>query len=90
MEVPDTLRQRIDSFAEGAQAWQAANEVFRVDSWVQVMLGQRVSPANWNRIGALMSEGRLKQALLELQGKTAGAVDAMPGHQAFLDSYCGG
>ena len=63
-------------------------EIFRVDSWIQVMLGQRLNPAGWHRIGALMSEGRLKQTLDELATSIAGRVDAMPGHQRFLQSYC--
>jgi tryptophan halogenase len=88
MEVPDTLRGRIDSFVEGAHAWQAAGEVFRVDSWVQVMLGQRLTPRGWHRMGAVMSEGRLGQTLAELRQAIANTVAAMPGHQAFLDSYC--
>jgi tryptophan halogenase len=88
MEVPDTLRGRIDSFVEGAHAWQAAGEVFRVDSWVQVMLGQRLTPRGWHRMGAVMSEGRLGQTLAELRHAIANTVAAMPGHQAFLDSYC--
>jgi tryptophan halogenase len=88
MEVPDTLRARIDSFVEGAHAWQAAGEVFRVDSWVQVMLGQRLTPRGWHRMGAVMSEGRLGQTLAELRQAIANTVAAMPGHQAFLDSYC--
>lgn len=88
MSVPDTLRERIACFAESAQAWQGSNEVFRVDSWAQVMLGQRVQPASWNRIGALLSEERLRQALADLRDQVARRVSAMPSHQAFLDRYC--
>jgi len=88
MEVPDTLRERIDSFAQSAHAWQAAGEVFRVDSWVQVMLGQRLEPQHWHRMGALMSDDRLRQTLADLGNGIAMRVAAMPGHQQFLDGYC--
>jgi tryptophan halogenase len=88
MEVPDTLRERIDSFAQSAQAWQAAGEVFRVDSWVQVLLGQRLKPNAWHRTGLLMREGRLKETLEEVGQGIERAVNRMPTHQAFLDSYC--
>jgi tryptophan halogenase len=87
MQVPDTLRERIDSFAQGAHAWQAAGEVFRVDSWVQVMLGQRLEPQRWHRIAALMSDDRLRQALADVAAGVAQGVAAMPGHQQFLDGY---
>jgi tryptophan halogenase len=88
MEVPDTLQARLDSFAGSAHAWQAAGEVFRVDSWVQCLLGQRLTPKSWHRMAAMMSEGRLKQTLAALQQANATNVAGMPGHQQFLDGYC--
>ena len=88
MEVPDTVRARIDSFAEGAHAWQAAGEVFRVDSWVQVMLGQRIEPRQWHRMAAVMNDGRLQQTLGEIAKGVAANVATMPAHQQFLDGYC--
>ena len=88
MEVPGTLRERIDGFAESALAWQAAGEVFRVDSWVQCMLGQRLAPRSWHRMGALMSDGRLRQTMAGLAQDIAKRVATMPSHQQFLDGYC--
>jgi tryptophan halogenase len=90
MEVPDTLRERLESFAQGAQAWQATGEIFRVDSWVQVMLGQRLAPKSWHRIGALMSGGRLRQTLDDTSRQITAAVAAMPSHEQFLDGYMAG
>ena len=89
MEVPDTLRHRMESFVQSAHAWQATNEIFRVDSWIQVMLGQRLEPKAWHRMGALMGEGRLKRELSDVAQNISKTVAAMPSHQQFLDSYCG-
>ena len=44
-EIPDSLAARIALFRDNAQAYQDAHDLFRVDSWVQVMLGQRLEPA---------------------------------------------
>jgi tryptophan halogenase len=88
MAIPDTLRERMESFAESAQAWQATNEIFRVDSWVQVMLGQGIEPKAWHRLGSLMSEGRLRNTLEDLRQDIARTVGAMPTHQQFLQRYC--
>jgi tryptophan 7-halogenase len=88
MDIPETLAERIALFAEQAEAWQAADDLFRVDSWVQVMLGQRLTPRGWHRIGALMSDRRLRQTLTDMRRQIAEAVQAMPPHQQFLDSYC--
>jgi len=88
MDIPDTLAERITLFAEQAEAWQAADDLFRVDSWAQVMLGQGVVPRGWHRMGALMGKGRLKQALDELQAQIAATVTQIPPHDEFVKSYC--
>ena len=90
MSVPDTLAERIALFAEGAQAYQASEDLFRIDSWVQVMLGQGVRPKSHHPIGKLMGRDVLQQALGDLKTNIANAVARMPQHQAFLDSYCAG
>ena len=50
MDVPDTLLHRIKLFKESAQAFQLDGELFRVDSWTQVMIGQGVLPLHYHRI----------------------------------------
>jgi tryptophan halogenase len=89
MDVPDSLAQRIALFRDSAQAFQAPGELFQVDSWLQVMLGQRLEPAAYHQMGRLMPPDQLRRALSDLAGNIAGAVGELPGHQAFLDRYCG-
>ncbi|HEY8616352.1 tryptophan halogenase family protein [Phenylobacterium sp.] len=89
MPVPDSLAHRIELFREGAQAYQAAGELFQVDSWLQVMLGQRLEPEGWHLAGRLMPPAQLKQALSDLKGNIARAVERLPSHQQFLDGYVG-
>ncbi|WP_297506541.1 tryptophan halogenase family protein [uncultured Caulobacter sp.] len=88
MEIPDTLAQRIELFRESAQVYQAPGELFQVDSWLQVLLGQRVAPKTYHQMGRLMPPQQLRQALDDLKRNIAGAVARLPQHQAFLDSYC--
>lgn len=87
-EVPDTLQQRIALFAGAAHAWQAPDDLFRLDSWLQVMIGQRLEPKSWHRIAALMNRERLAQAFSDLAGQSARTIAALPTHQQFLTSYC--
>ena len=89
MAVPDTLAQRIETFRERAVAWQANDELFRVDSWVQVMLGQRIQPEGHHLLARLLTPEDLRGALGDLSAGIAKAVANMPTHQAFLDQYCG-
>jgi tryptophan halogenase len=88
MDIPDALAHRIALFREAAQAYQAPGELFQVDSWLQVMLGQRLEPRGHHHMGRLMPPEQLRQALGDLKSNIARAVDRMPSHQAFVDSYC--
>src|SRR5438105_12916790 len=63
MEVPDSLAERIALFSDAAHAFQDAHDLFRVDSWVQVMLGQRLTPGSYHPAAQLMPEPQLKDAL---------------------------
>lgn len=90
MEVPDSLAERIALFRESAQAYQAPDELFRTDSWVQVMLGQRLEPQAHHEFARLMRPDQLRGALASVARNIDDAVAALPQHQAFLDAYCGG
>jgi len=87
MTIPDTLRERIELFREHAHAYQDSHDLFRVDSWVQVMLGQRQDPASYHHVARLMPETRLREALSSLQGNIDRAVAGMPSHGEFLQRY---
>lgn len=88
MAIPDTLRERIALFRDNAMAYQEGEELFRVDSWVQVMIGQGVVPRHHHRMGAIMGEARLRQVLDDMRAQVARQVATLPAHQAFLERYC--
>jgi tryptophan halogenase len=88
MAIPDSLAHRLALFRNDAQAHQLAGELFPVDSWVQVMLGQRLEPCGWHKIGQLMSDDQMRQALGGLKSSVDKTVDGMPTHQEFIDQYC--
>ena len=88
MPIPDSLAQRIELFRESAMAYQATDEMFRVESWMQVMLGQRLRPRGYHHMGRMLGPERLRKALDTLKGSIAGAVAKMPTHREFLESYC--
>ena len=90
LDIPASLAERIALFREGANAYQAADELFRTDSWVQVMLGQRLTPRSHHAMGQLMSPEQLRTALAGAAEKVRQAVARLPAHQAFLDSVSAG
>ncbi|MBD8699894.1 tryptophan 7-halogenase [Sphingomonas sp. CFBP 13714] len=88
MPIPDTLAERIALFSDAAQAYQSPDDLFRVSSWTQVMLGQRLEPRDWHRLARMMPTERLGSSLAELKAGIAQQVDRLPAHQAFVDRYC--
>lgn len=87
MEIPETLAHRIALFREGAHAYQASDELFRTDSWVQVMLGQRLLPEGRHAFGKLMGREQLQGALANLAANIDATVARLPLHEDFLDRY---
>lgn len=88
MSIPDTLAQRMELFRQDAQAYQAEGDLFRADSWLQVLLGQGLRPEGFHRAGRLVPDPQLRQALADLKRNIDGAVSRLPAHQDFLDGYC--
>ena len=88
MAIPDSLAERIALFRESGHAYMAADDLFSVTSWAFVMVGQRLMPRQYHRMGALLGEQRLRKALETLKGSIARGVAAMPMHKEFVRSYC--
>jgi tryptophan halogenase len=59
-----------------------------VDSWLQVMTGQRLEPEGFHPMARTISEERLRVMLDTLRTNIATAVDKMPTHSDFLKRYC--
>jgi tryptophan halogenase len=84
MPVPDSLAERIALFAESAMAHQDGHEIFRVDSWVSVMLGQGVTPRSHHRIAAMLPPGALAKSLADLRAGNARTLRSIPSHGDFV------
>lgn len=88
MEIPETLQHRIDLFKQSAHAYQANGELFRVDSWTQVMFGQRLMPEHYHHLAQTMNERDLQRFLSSMQMAIKQAVDKLPIHSDFVKQYC--
>jgi len=89
MEIPESLSHRIKLFKEIGRSFQTEGELFRLDSWTQVMMGQGLYPEQYHPIVNTMNPTDLRQLLMGLQKNVAGMVDQMPSHDDFVRRYCG-
>jgi tryptophan halogenase len=88
LDVPASLRHRIELFSETGRVFRSGNELFVENSWIQVLLGQGLVPQHYHQSADLMEEAELKQFLANLRNKVADAVSRLPSHRQFLSKYC--
>jgi len=88
MEIPESLQHKIDLFKETGRVFLDDGDIFRVDSWTQVMLGQGLMPKQYHQIAQVMSDNEFKQFLASLKSSVDNAVEQLPNHQEFIDKYC--
>lgn len=88
MDIPPSLRHRIDLFRETGRVFRVPNELFAENSWIQVMLGQGILPQQHHPVADLMGDPELSRFLDEIRSSVDKTVRQLPTHQAYLDKYC--
>jgi len=88
MALPESLAIRLEAWRERAHAWQEPNELFRVDSWVHVMLGQGLQPAQHHPLARALPDDDLRRLLASIRQPIGQAVAQMPAQQDFIERYC--
>jgi tryptophan halogenase len=87
MAVPPSLQHRIDLFRESGRVFRAPNELFAENSWVQVMLGQGITPGQHHQIADLMSDTELNAFLEEIRTRVERTVAQLPPHADYVARY---
>jgi tryptophan halogenase len=83
MDVPDSLSERLELFAQTGRFFVRNNELF-VDSWFQVMIGQGLVPKKYHRVVDEMPERELNGLLQSIAQGLEKQVQAMPTHERYL------
>ena len=88
MDIPASLRHRIDLFRETGRVFRVAGELFAENSWIQVMLGQGIVPRQHHQVADLMGDAELARFLGGIRSSVDQAVLQLPPHQAYFEKYC--
>ncbi|MES1199867.1 MAG: tryptophan halogenase family protein [Pseudomonadota bacterium] len=89
MEIPDTLRHKIELFRQTGIVFRKNEELFQENSWVQVMMGQGIMPESYHPIAHKMSEEELTKFLGMIRANVTKTVAALPSHEDYVRQYCG-
>jgi tryptophan halogenase len=85
MEIPDSLRHKIELFRQHGRVFRYNEELFDVPSWVAVMLGQSVIPKDHDPLVDAMPEREVLRAMSELAQSYEQAARRLPLASEFID-----
>lgn len=88
MEIPETLRQKIDQFVCSGRIFRFNNEMFSDLSWFEVMLGQGLVPGGYNPLVDVIPENTLDDRLESIKRVIKNSLAHMPSHEEFIKQYC--
>lgn len=88
MEIPESLTHRIELFRQTGRVFKLPTELFGENSWIQVMLGQGLTPEQYHPIVNMMDDDELNEFLTGIHGAVRDMVGQLPEHQRFIDHYC--
>lgn len=89
MDIPDSLQHKLSLFEQTGRVFLDDGDIFRVDSWTQVLMGQGMLPEQYHRVADEMSEEALQQFMTGLQQQVTQRVATLPSHKQFLTHYLG-
>ena len=88
MAIPDRLQYKIDQFRSHGLISSDERELFNNPSWIAVYVGQNIIPQRAPAMTTLRTNVPVEERMRQIRSAMADAVDAMPEHRTFLESYC--
>ena len=88
MSVPDSLAEKIEQFEATGYIHREHEELFTQEGWLQVFVGQGVTPSTFHPIAGNMSQGDLAAMMSRITDRNRETVARMPDHVQFLRAFC--
>lgn len=87
MQVPDSLRDRLDLFHAHGHVSAYEHGLFLVPSWIAVLIGQRSMSDGYDSRVDRLDDEQVRQHLAGLKAHMANAASSMEDHEGFLRRY---
>jgi tryptophan halogenase len=88
MEIPATLREKIDLFRTHGRLRRVDSELFTEVGWLQVLVGQNIHPQAYHPLVDVQSEEGIREYMEGVADVIRQCVDFMPDHARFIAEYC--
>jgi tryptophan halogenase len=86
--LTDSLEERIDLFRSHGRILREDTELFPIQSWLFVMIGQNVVPRSYDPMTDGLDAAKVRARLDDLRARVRQCVEAMPTHHDFLREHC--
>lgn len=88
MELPATLQRKIDLWRSNGRIFREDEELFSEESWIQVFLGQGITPRAYDPLVGIKSDPQIEQFLGNIAATIDRCVEVMPDHEAYIKTFC--
>lgn len=88
MAIPDSLQQKIDLFRESGRIFRFNDELFADEAWLQVMLGQNITPAHYHPVADDISDQQLVEYLTNLSNIYQRGLAMLPPQSEYIKKHC--
>ncbi len=87
MQVPDTLRHKVELFRSSGRVSLSDDEHFGEESWVSVLLGQGVIPQSYDPLADVVNIEEVKSVFSRMRSTIHDAAGTVPTHRQFMESH---
>lgn len=88
MEIPDSLKEKIDLYKSNGRIFRNNNELFSEISWLSVLSGQGLVPEAYHPLVDNTSTENLQKQLSKVKEVVAQCSQKMPSHKNFILQHC--
>tara|TARA_B110000967_G_scaffold142404_1_gene145597 strand:- start:495 stop:2009 length:1515 start_codon:yes stop_codon:yes gene_type:complete len=88
MEIPASLRHRIDLYKNRGRLFIEDENLFRLDSWLAVLHGQGVTSKSYDPMADSKDGVKVDKFLGSIHGSFIKATNEMPTHDQYIARHC--
>jgi len=88
MEIPESLKHKINLFKSTGKIFREQDDLFLESSWLQVMLGQGITPRDYHALANGPSNADLNDLLANMKKIKNSPLQHIPNHDEFLKQVC--
>lgn len=88
MELPESLQTRLDLFRSYGRIVRNQEELFTIQSWLFLLVGQEVRPAGYDPLADTLTAEQGRAALADIREVVARCAAVMTSHEAYISQHC--